>query len=461
MKKKWLLLSILFAGWFSLFFTAKPIFADIDSISVTPLISDSNETSRFELNVKPGDTRDLGISLTNFGNQNTTLVIRPVNAGTSVEGQYDYNQPATPGKNGLKADFSSMTSQKTVKLQPQQTKDVHFTVKVPSSGFDGLMMGGFNIYTQGDKNVLTRQSANVPVMMTESQTVVQPKMRYNSITTKAVNAQPFIFANIANTKPVAMKNVSYDVTLTRRGPLAWLGINWWGKTYHQVASSMKVAPNSVLPVGFNLKQEPVKAGTYTVDAKITAGEKKWHITGTDTITKAQAGLTNQNSRNLIYDYTWVFELVIAGLVILVLFVIWLIYRQVTAAKRQNKKAEERAEAGSRTGKATPTTKPATTTHTTQPKPQAAPATNTGGQVHHPVTNDHDRPHKRRRLTPEEREQRRQKQHEMLARMTPAEREAWRQHREEMRRRHSQKKKLSPEERERRRRAREHRDQRPR
>lgn len=314
-------------------FRAQPVLADIDNVSVTPLIESGSVTDKYQLIVKPGETREVGISLTNFGGNKTTLIISPNNASTTPDGEFTYDDHVTDGTNGLQAVFSDMTSEQEVTLKPDETKNIHFKIAIPQKKFTGLIMGGFNIYTKGQEANPNRQTANIPVWITEDNKIVQPEFKLLGITSRPVLSQPHIIVNVANTKPVALQNISTNFTVTYQGLFGWGLIGT--KKFYAAKSGLKVAPNSTLPIDINLKNTPVPAGKYLVEGTVSAGSKRWKFIGNYHISKNVAKSTNDDSKGLVTDWTWLFVLGIATLIIIIAIVIFIIVRQNRKYERKH------------------------------------------------------------------------------------------------------------------------------
>ncbi|MCI2171515.1 WxL protein peptidoglycan domain-containing protein [Schleiferilactobacillus perolens] len=298
--------------------------ADISSVSVTPMIEGSDVTDRFQLIVKPGQTRKITVSFTNFGSSPITLAVVPRNAATSGEGKIVYSRDVSAGDSKLRYAFKDITKRKYVKMDPQQTKDVTFTLKIPQEKFIGLLMGGLYIYDQQQGEAAG--TVAVPVWLTETNRAVGGSLVLTGIETDAINQQPYVFVNLANTQPGIMKNVVVHMKIQRKGILEWMNLGL--KPMTADLNYDNVAPNSIMPVGFNQKQTPIKAGKYVVDGTAKTGKTKWKFGGTFNISKAQADKVNKASKNLIYDYTWAYLLGILALFILIIIVVLFIHRSL-------------------------------------------------------------------------------------------------------------------------------------
>lgn len=308
------------------------VFADITNVSVTPQI-DSGDTDKFEMIVKPGDKRSLTIAFTNFGSAVERLKIQPTNAQTDASGNFIYRNVVKKGSNGLAAAFANMTTNKKIVLQPQQSKTITLVVNTPKDNFDGVIYGGFNIYSinaQGQK--LNDESTNIPVIITQTNQNVSGQGKIIGIKAQAIAYQPNIVIQLQNSKPGEAKNVAYNLMIQRKGIFSFLGFN--GRKVPVYQSDLTIAPNSILPIPVNFKQQPLKEGKYMVTGSFTINGKTKKVNKTYSLSKGAVEEVNKHSKGLIYDKTWIFVLIIAGLILLILIVIILIVRQIRSNRRQ-------------------------------------------------------------------------------------------------------------------------------
>lgn len=306
--------------------------ADITNVSVTPQI-DSGDTDKFEMIVKPGDKRSLTIAFTNFGSAVERLKIQPTNAQTDASGNFIYRNVVKKGSNGLAAAFANMTTNKKIVLQPQQSKTITLVVNTPKDNFDGVIYGGFNIYSinaQGQK--LNDESTNIPVIITQTNQNVSGQGKIIGIKPQAIAYQPNIVIQLQNSKPGEAKNVAYNLMIQRKGIFSFLGFN--GRKVPVYQSDLTIAPNSILPIPVNFKQQPLKEGKYMVTGSFTINGKTKKVNKTYSLSKGAVEEVNKQSKGLIYDKTWIFVLIIVGLILLILIVIILIVRQIRSNRRQ-------------------------------------------------------------------------------------------------------------------------------
>ncbi|WP_025024594.1 WxL protein peptidoglycan domain-containing protein [Companilactobacillus nodensis] len=300
-----------------LFMTPKTIYADINGVTVTPLIGDSNVTDRFQISSKKGGERKLKISLSNFGIRKLKLKVVPTNATTSSDGKIAYTEDIKTGDYGLQYAFADMTKSQTVILRPNQTKDLTFKVKIPDKKLKGLIMGGFNIY---DVYRAASGNSNVPVWITEDNKAVGGILSLHSLSLAVEKHQPHIYVNLQNNQPGIMKKVIVHATVKRE---SWLDrFDWGPKKMVADLTYPKVAPNSKIPIDFNQNQTPIKPGKYKVEGVARSGKAVWNFKKTYTITEKQANNINSRCKNLVYDKTITYILIVLVLVSLIVLNLW-------------------------------------------------------------------------------------------------------------------------------------------
>ncbi|MBL3531350.1 DUF3324 domain-containing protein [Companilactobacillus zhachilii] len=298
----------------------KVVRADIDGITVTPLIGDSDVSDKFQIIGKPNSVRTLKISFANFGTTNVKLKAVPTNATTSMDGKIVYTDSVKAGQYGLQYAFSDMTTSKTVSLKVGQTKDLAFKVKLPSGKINNLIMGGFNIY---DMTNQARGNASVPVWITDDNKSVGGVVTLHNLGLDVISKKPHIIVNLQNKEPGQMKDVIVHMTVKRK---SWLDrFNLGDKTMTADLTYPKVAPNSRIPVDFDQNTTPIKAGTYVVKGAARSGKATWTFHKKYTITQDQANNINKRCKGLIYNKTTTYILIVCVLVSIIFLIFWAIW----------------------------------------------------------------------------------------------------------------------------------------
>lgn len=305
-----------------LFATTKTVQADINGVTVTPLIGDSDVTDRFQMISKRGGEKKLKISISNFSIIKLKLKVVPTNATTSSNGKIAYTENIKTGDYGLQYAFADMTKPQTVLLLPNQTKDLTFNIKMPDKKLKGLIMGGFNIY---DIYRSAAGTANVPVWITEDNKPVGGILSLHSLSLAVEHHQPHVYVNLQNNQPGMMKKVIVHATVKRK---SWLDrFNLGPKKMVADLTYPTVAPNSKIPIDFNQNQTPITPGKYKVEGVARSGKAVWNFKKTYTITEKQANDINSRCKNLVYDKTITYILIVLVLVSLIVLIFWGIWHQ--------------------------------------------------------------------------------------------------------------------------------------
>jgi len=318
-KKIVYLMSIMFFTLIGFIFTPNIVKADINGLTVTPLVGDSDVSDKFQIIGKSDATRTLKISLANFGTRNLKLHVVPTNATTSMDGKIVFtDNNIKAGQYGLKYAFADMTKGQTVYLKTQTTKDLSFKIKLPADKIDHLIMGGFNIY---DKQV--NGTATIPVWITGNNEPVGGIVTLHNLSLDVIRMKPHIIVNLQNKEPGMMKNVIVHTTVKRK---SWLDrFNLGDKTMTADLTYPKVAPNSKIPVDFDQNTTPIKAGKYVVKGAARSGKATWTFHKTYTITQDQANDINKRCKGLIYNKTTTYILIVCVLVSLIFLIFWAIW----------------------------------------------------------------------------------------------------------------------------------------
>ncbi|KRO00407.1 WxL protein peptidoglycan domain-containing protein [Companilactobacillus kimchiensis] len=324
MKKKFVLFIVigLFFNIFIFFNGSLDVKADINGVTVTPLIEDdsSGVTDRFQIVGKPGEKRTVKISLGNFSINRYRIIVQPTNATTSMTGQIVFHDMVKKNQYGLKHSFADMTQKKEVSIGPNKTKDVSFNIKLPKSEIDGLILGGFYIYVKGDSS---KGAANVPVWITDNNKAVGGILTLRNLSLDVIQKKPHIFVNLQNKEPGMMKKVIVHATVKRK---SWLDrFNLGNKTMIADLTYPKVAPNSRIPVDFDQNTTPISAGKYVVKGAARSGKATWTFHKTYTITQDQANNINKRCKGLIYNKTTTYILIVCVLVSLIFLIFWAIW----------------------------------------------------------------------------------------------------------------------------------------
>lgn len=321
MSRKFLYFLSVFLFTMSIFvLTPNIVKADINGLTVTPLVGDSDVSDRFQIIGNSDSERTLRISLANFGIRKLRLVIVPTNATTSMDGKIVYTDDVKAGQYGLKYAFADMTHSKKITIEPNKTKDLTFKIKLPDQKIKGLILGGFSVRVLNDD---VSGTADVPVWITDDNKPVGGILNLHNLQLDVIQKKPHIIINLQNKEPGQMKKVIVHMTVKRK---SWLDrFNLGDKKMVADLTYPKVAPNSRIPVDFDQNTTPIKAGTYVVKGAARSGKATWTFHKKYTITQDQANNINKRCKGLIYNKTTTYILIVCVLVSIIFLIFWAIW----------------------------------------------------------------------------------------------------------------------------------------
>ena len=153
---------------------------------VAPILPENQieDSSYFNLEVRPGKKQSLQIQLENLDEQIKTVRITPTTAFTNKNGQLDYSISKIIPLQG--PNFREIVSEaQHVTLQPHEKRVVTFLLNVPKNSFSGLVLGGFHILDESKKTTNgIQQELNyvVGVMLREDMKLPKPKLNLSKVT---------------------------------------------------------------------------------------------------------------------------------------------------------------------------------------------------------------------------------------------------------------------------------------
>lgn len=267
-----------------------------------------SDASYYDLKVQPGATQELILKLRNTSADQVKVKIEANNAITNQNGSIDYSQHGAKLIGG--PSFEDLISEpQTVVLQPKEDQDVHFQLKIPAEGFDGIVLGGFYCYedTKGEEqkgkgfSLKNKFAYTIGAKLSCSDKKIEPRLALKKVTPGLDNGYLTVFAEMENTQPVLMSKLNMHATVTKKGQKEILKV---------LDKKISFAPrtNFRLPISWN--NEPLKKGKYelTMHLKDDTGEKwvfrkDFEIKGLDEKLNEQAVEVKET-----HNYSWLLYL---------------------------------------------------------------------------------------------------------------------------------------------------------
>lgn len=297
----------------------------------------------FDLKMEPNQKQEISLTVNNSIDQKTTLLISPNVAITNQNGVIDYSQSKGKLDSSLKTPLRSIISKaQEVELEPNQTKEVVFTLQMPEKEFDGLILGGVYITKKEDaskdKNkeeavqIKNKYSYVIGIQIRENTNEIKPALKLNQIKPTLLNYRTAITANLQNTEATLIKELSVDAKVMKKGS---------SKVLHETSKkNMSMAPNSNFNFPINWDNQGLEAGKYTLELVANAKEEKWEFQQDFEITAKSSKDLNKEAVELEKsepNWLLIIGITIVGLVVTIILISYFIYRH-----HKKKEAEKRA-----------------------------------------------------------------------------------------------------------------------
>jgi len=328
----------------------KVIAADSGSSFSAKLNFPSNQIDKslgyFDLKMNQGQEQEVTVSFTNSGSVATTIDISLNSAKTNSNGVIEYGDSKIKVDPSLKYDFTEIvTAPKSVELQPGESKDVNFQVKMPKNHVEGTIAGGIQLVERGQNNksvekgsvVLSELAYVYGFLLQESDEKITPELKLNTVAAGQSNYRNTIYVNYSNIKPTYVENMTTEVQIFKKGDAVAL--------YERKQAKMKMAPNSAINFPVSMSGESMVPGDYTAKIIVTADEgikEEW--TKDFKITKEEADKFNERDVGLVQDKGIDLKMiayVVVGFIVIVTFVFFisriLKKKGKSSRKKKNKK----------------------------------------------------------------------------------------------------------------------------
>ncbi|WP_257883073.1 DUF3324 domain-containing protein [Loigolactobacillus coryniformis] len=212
---------------------------------------------------------------------------------------------------------------------------------------NGVIAGGLRLQDQ-NATKQTAESAKgttvqnqyayiIGIILHQNTKTVTPQMKLGKVAASQVNYRNVINATLRNVTATYINQLTVKAKIYRQGSqkISYRQTNKEGSqkiSYRQTNKGMQMAPNSQFAFPIRLNGQPLKAGKYTLDLVATSKGHKWHFKRNFTIAGQQATKLNKRDVTIKPDYTWLYTLIGAVVLILLIGVLWFFNRRKLKAK---------------------------------------------------------------------------------------------------------------------------------
>ncbi|MHC5216530.1 DUF916 and DUF3324 domain-containing protein [Enterococcus sp. LJL128] len=303
-----------------------------------------SDASYFDLRMTPGQEQTVQIELRNPWKNPIDVAVNLSGAKTNSNGVIEYGPNELENDASLKYDFEKIvTGPEKVTIPAESSIMVDLAIKMPEAGFDGVIAGGIQLQEiegedapREDGMVVNKYAYVIGMLLSETDTVIDPDMKLNKVYPELNNGRNAIFVNYSNIQPVYTDDMTTEVQIMKAGSEEVV--------YDTKKADMRMAPNSMFDFPVSLNGEAMVAGDYNAHILVTTkAGGRWEWDQKFTITDEEAEKFNSQDVGQIQErgINWLLIVLIAGGVFLLLLIIFLIVRIVNKKKEQKKQLQKR------------------------------------------------------------------------------------------------------------------------
>ncbi|MBL1229136.1 DUF916 and DUF3324 domain-containing protein [Enterococcus sp. BWB1-3] len=296
----------------------------------------------FDLRMSPGQQQTVQIELANNGGVEKTVEVSLNGAKTNGNGVIEYGPIAIDNDASLKYDFKDLVKgPETVTLPPGEVVTLDLAITMPEVSYDGVISGGIQLKEKideearkGQTGLINEYAFLIGMMLTETDTEVQPNLELNQVYAGTNNARNTIYVNFSNVEAEYLNALTVEAQITKQGSEDVI--------YDTKKANMRVAPNSMVDFPISMNGERMEPGDYHARVVATAGDRSWEWDQDFTITDEEADKFNKQDVQLTQEQgiNWLLVgLIVGGGLVLggVLFLIVYLNRKKKKKQRKTKK----------------------------------------------------------------------------------------------------------------------------
>ena len=284
--------------------------------------------SYFDLMMKPNQEQTLETTIFNNENEEINVRVSVYNAATNSNGLVVYEEQEEIDTS-LKTPLTEILTVKEdiVTIPAGESKIVTAELVMPEEEYDGIILGGLHFEKMMDEEETTegvsiqnKYAYVIGVQLSENDHEVFPDLQLKSVEPKLVNHRTAVVANIQNSKPMLMNDMTMHAKVYEKGKNETL------KEKQQ--ENIHMAPNSNMNVTIDWENEALKPGDYLLKVHATHDSETWEWEEEFTIEKSEATTLNKDAVELEdngISYLW-FAVGIAILIMIILGLLFYIKR---------------------------------------------------------------------------------------------------------------------------------------
>ncbi|WP_412989458.1 DUF916 and DUF3324 domain-containing protein [Pediococcus siamensis] len=251
-------------------FTDKTVRADEATFTVSRIASkQQNDTSvsYFDLKLKPNQTTQIQVKVTNLSNQTLHLIASPNTGYTTDSGTVAYDLKKLGSKSTAPYQLETILGgQQKVTVPAKGSKVVTFPIKMPATPFKGVLDGALYFLNPKTSQTTATNKKNFTIknryalalgvtIHEDTQTTVLPKLKLGTIKTGTAQADKFspaIQVNVINSQAALAKKLHITSQVSKDG-----------KTLYKTnTKNLTMAADSNFDYAITTNHAALQAGTY-------------------------------------------------------------------------------------------------------------------------------------------------------------------------------------------------------
>lgn len=234
----------------------------------------SKENTYFDLQVEPGETQKISVTLENTSEQKKTFLVEANDATTSDGLTIAYSRTQKPliGTPTFSQIVDEEQQQRVIEADPQETKTISFDLTYPETNIPGYILGGIYIYEQtsdtskeSNINFYNQFAYAIAVKLQTNDEVLTPSLELGDITLDSENNHPVVKAELSNPVETMISDLTIESSISKNGEVI---------ETHQFQNG-KVAPISMFHLTMPLENGSLEPGTYLFSGEANSGEHHW------------------------------------------------------------------------------------------------------------------------------------------------------------------------------------------
>lgn len=273
---------VLFIVTFVCILFPSKIMADGSNFTVQPILGSNQQSndSYYFLKTDSNGTYHLEANVQNFDKKNSqSFKVSVINSTTSNSGSIDYSpndQKLYKINNPLLTNMIVGQKEQTLTLKPNESKNVSFTIKVPKSGFEGMILGSVYVLKDSQVNVknkigfTNKFAMSIPVLMEQNNfKKFMPDMSIKSAKVSNVAGQKNIEVQVLNHSPIMFGNIKIKAWVSKR--------NEDKQLITKNVKNYAMSPRGIFTFSIPDKKNEISSGKYTYHVILKSGQKSYTL----------------------------------------------------------------------------------------------------------------------------------------------------------------------------------------